>query len=264
MTLEADWVLVSEGGGCYTAVSARGLPFWLMAEVTNGFPTMRDFHLSSSQRVGLRGGPPDIRGPGSLGTGLTEIELDTIALAQIVDALTVDGAGVEEHFFPAGISNKAEPFVYSQRFNRSCHSVIRSCVVNEGGNTRGRAKRLLVAHLAGIATIIMVHQSGRFQLVTDRTAGQAGFRPESNSASQFDVYRTGALGGNADDRELVSRLTDDQGVHWFPFEAAHAKSAVFVTPGIGQRSPVAVHAVDLDPCIGNRQPPRGQRFEYRP
>jgi hypothetical protein len=61
----------------------------------------------------LRRGPPDIRGPGSLGTGLAEIELDTIALAQVVDALTVDGAGMEEHLFPSGISNKAESFICS-------------------------------------------------------------------------------------------------------------------------------------------------------
>ncbi len=43
----------------------------------------------------------------------------------------------------------------------------------------------------------------------------------SRSASQFDVYRIGALCGNWDDRELVSRLADDKGLARFPFEAAH-------------------------------------------
>ena len=66
---------------------------------------------------------PDVGGSRPLRAILTKIELDAIAFAQVVDALTVDGAGMEEHFLAGRISDEAEAFVCSQRLDRSCHRV---------------------------------------------------------------------------------------------------------------------------------------------
>jgi hypothetical protein len=73
--------------------------------------------------VGLCGRPTDIRCPRSFRPGLAEFELDTIPFAQVVDTLSVDGAGVKEHLFARGISNKAKSLVCSERLDRACHPV---------------------------------------------------------------------------------------------------------------------------------------------
>ena len=57
---------------------------------------------------------------------VAQLELDAIALAQHVDALAVNGAGMKEHLFAGGISNKTESFVCSQCLDGSCHSLTRS------------------------------------------------------------------------------------------------------------------------------------------
>ena len=62
---------------------------------------------------GLRSGPADVRRPRAFRARFVKIELDAIAFAQVVDALAVNRAGVEEHLFTGGISNKAEAFVDS-------------------------------------------------------------------------------------------------------------------------------------------------------
>lgn len=71
---------------------------------------------------GLRGGSADARRSRPLRTGAPEIKLDTIAFAEVLDALTEDGAGVEEHFLAARASNKAEPLVCTESLDCSCHS----------------------------------------------------------------------------------------------------------------------------------------------
>ena len=59
----------------------------------------------------LGGGAPDVLRAVTLRARLAEVELDAISLAEIFDALTLNGAGVEEHFLASGISNKAEALV---------------------------------------------------------------------------------------------------------------------------------------------------------
>ena len=78
------------------------------------------------RRAGLRGGSADTRGSRPLRTGVAEIELDTVAFAEVVDALTEDGAGVEEHFLAGLITNKAESLVCTKSLDCSCHSLARS------------------------------------------------------------------------------------------------------------------------------------------
>ena len=75
---------------------------------------------------GLRCSPADARRPRPLRAAVAEIELDAIALAQHVDALAENGAGMKEHLFAGGIPNKAESLVCSQCLDGSCHSLTRS------------------------------------------------------------------------------------------------------------------------------------------
>ena len=55
--------------------------------------------------------PTHVGCPRAFRPGLAEIELDAIALAQVVDALSVDGDGMKKYLLTAGIANKAEAFV---------------------------------------------------------------------------------------------------------------------------------------------------------
>src|SRR4029453_16435074 len=87
---------------------------------------MISLRCGAPRRAGLRGGPADTRGSRPLRTGVTEIELDTVAFAEVVDALAEDGAGVEEHFLAGLITNKAESLVCTKSLDCSCHSLARS------------------------------------------------------------------------------------------------------------------------------------------
>ena len=67
---------------------------------------------------------------------------DAVALAQHVDALTVNAAGMKEHLFARGILNKAESFVCAECFDGSYHSLTSSCNGGlEGGLSRGPATK---------------------------------------------------------------------------------------------------------------------------
>ena len=63
--------------------------------------------------AGLGRGPADVRRPGPFRATVAKLELDAVALAQHLDALAVNGAGMKKYLFAGGISNKAEPFVCS-------------------------------------------------------------------------------------------------------------------------------------------------------
>src|SRR5688572_5692627 len=67
----------------------------------------------------LRGGAPNVLGSRSLGP-FADVELDAVALTQIVDALTVDGALVEEIVLSGVVLDESKPLIYPQRSNLAC------------------------------------------------------------------------------------------------------------------------------------------------
>ena len=114
---------------------------WCVCWLRGSQPTIRThFQIPTALHAarGLRGGSADARRSRALRTVAPEIELDTIAFAEVVDALTEDGAGVEEHFLAARVSNKAESLVCTESLDCSCHSLVHSCI-------RLRACRAVVA-----------------------------------------------------------------------------------------------------------------------
>ena len=89
-------------------------------------PSRRDSDRARDERSTWSSGGRS--SPEALSSPVAQLELDAIALAQHVDALAVNGAGMKEHLFAGGISNKAESFVCSQCPDGSCHSLTRSCL----------------------------------------------------------------------------------------------------------------------------------------
>jgi hypothetical protein len=69
----------------------------------------------------LRSGAADVGCSRSLGSRFPQIELDTVAFAQHLDPLAVDGARVKEHFLAGSVSNESKSLVRSQCFDGSCH-----------------------------------------------------------------------------------------------------------------------------------------------
>lgn len=63
--------------------------------------------------LGLRRRTPDVRCARASSPRVAELELDPIALAQVIDALAVNGTGVKKDLFTSGIANEAESFIYS-------------------------------------------------------------------------------------------------------------------------------------------------------
>jgi hypothetical protein len=68
----------------------------------------------------LRRGALDGRRPRTL-RAVSNLELDSITLAQICDALAVDSTLVKEIFLARLTLNEPKAFVHSQRPNCSCH-----------------------------------------------------------------------------------------------------------------------------------------------
>src|ERR1700678_2840451 len=76
--------------------------------------------VRSSSSVLLRRGALDVRRPWTL-RAVGNLELDSIALAQICDALAIDSTLVKEIFLARLTLDEAKAFVHSQRPNCSCH-----------------------------------------------------------------------------------------------------------------------------------------------
>jgi hypothetical protein len=74
----------------------------------------------SSSSVRLRRGALDVRRPRTLRT-VGNLELDSITLAQIGDALAIDSALVKEIFLPRLTLDEAKALVHSQRPNCPYH-----------------------------------------------------------------------------------------------------------------------------------------------
>src|SRR5688572_8882101 len=68
----------------------------------------------------LGGGAAHVLGAGPF-RSLSDIELDAVAFAQILEPLTVDGALVEEVLLPRVVLDESESLIDSQRTNFSCH-----------------------------------------------------------------------------------------------------------------------------------------------
>src|SRR4029450_8608131 len=74
----------------------------------------------SSSSVLLRRGALDVRRPRTLRT-VGNLELDSITLAQICDALAIDSPLLEEIFLPRLTLDEPKAFVHSQRPNCPHH-----------------------------------------------------------------------------------------------------------------------------------------------
>src|SRR3954470_16073679 len=59
----------------------------------------------------LGGRPPDVGGARTFWTGLADLELDAVALAQLVNSLTVDGALVKEELVALRVLDESEPLL---------------------------------------------------------------------------------------------------------------------------------------------------------
>ena len=99
----------------YRAAPARVKPrpntFRGSSRPTRAHERLRPSRSDSDRRTtnGLRCGPADVRRARPFRAPVAKLELDAIALAQHVDALAVNGAGMKEHLFTGGIRIKPNP-----------------------------------------------------------------------------------------------------------------------------------------------------------
>ena len=80
----------------------------------------------------LGGGASDVLGARPLGS-LADVELDTVAFAQILEPLAVDGTPMEEVFLPGIVLDEPEPFIDSQRTNLSRHNRLLAVIRRQPG-----------------------------------------------------------------------------------------------------------------------------------
>jgi hypothetical protein len=88
---------------------------WLLTPGTRATPGQFSQALKP-----LRRGALDVRRPRTL-RAVGDLELDSITLAQICDALAIDSTLVKEIFLARLTLDEPKAFVHSQRPNCSCH-----------------------------------------------------------------------------------------------------------------------------------------------
>lgn len=110
--------------------------------------TLRKTARSFSQTL-LGRRAPDVLSARTFGP-FAKIEFHAVALAQIVEALALYGALVEEVFLPRLVLDEPEPLFQSYRANRSCHGApfclavrLKINVAPRGAEVAGLSRRIL-------------------------------------------------------------------------------------------------------------------------
>ena len=90
---------------------------------TSAFPVMRHWLCHCRTRSPLRRCASHVFGTRAFGA-LADVELNTVTLTKVVEALAVHSTLVEEILLPRSVFDKPESLVHAQRANRSCHPVL--------------------------------------------------------------------------------------------------------------------------------------------